>query len=171
MIYGNINSPMYEDQAAVLPPLLREVLRFLKETDLAAHEPGVFDLELLGEKLILQVLDLKTSPREALRPEIHIRNVDVQFLASGGPEWAGFDALGRKERAVSENLLDTPRDILFYEDPGDQTEGRLYMVPGSYVMYFSWDVHILAVAQDGSARPIRKIVVKVPVKALTGNRT
>ena len=167
MIYGNINSPMYEDQAAVLPPLLREVLRFLKETDLAAHEPGVFDLELLGEKLILQVLDLKTSPREALRPEIHIRNVDVQFLASGGPEWAGFDALGRKERAVSENLLDTPRDILFYEDPGDQTEGRLYMEPGSYVMYFPWDVHIPAVAQDGIARPIRKIVVKVPVKALT----
>ena len=171
MIYGNINSPMYEDQAAVLPLLLREVLRFLKETDLAAHEPGVFDLELLGEKLILQVLDLKTSPREALRPEIHIRNVDVQFLASGGPEWAGFDALGRKERAVSENLLDTPRDILFYEDPGDQTEGRLYMVPGSYVMYFPWDVHIPAVAQDGIARPIRKIVVKVPVKALTGNRS
>ena len=128
-------------------------------------------LELLGEKLILQVLDLKTSPREALRPEIHIRNVDVQFLASGGPEWAGFDALGRKERAVSENLLDTPRDILFYEDPGDQTEGRLYMVPGSYVMYFPWDVHIPAVAQDGIAQPIRKIVVKVPVKALTGNRS
>ena len=70
MIYGNINSPAFEDQAAVLPPLLGAVLHFLKDTDLETHEPGVFDLELLGEKLILQVLDLKTSPREALRPEI-----------------------------------------------------------------------------------------------------
>ena len=38
MIYGNINSPMYEDQAAVLPPLLREVLRFLKETPVYRQE-------------------------------------------------------------------------------------------------------------------------------------
>ncbi len=166
MIYGNINSSMYEQQRAVLPPLLGEVLRYLKETDLAAHEPGVFDLELLGEKLVLQVLDLKTSPREALRPEIHIKNVDVQFLASGGPEWAGFDALGCKERKVSEDLLDTPRDILFYEDAGDQKEGRLFMEPGTYAMYFPWDVHIPAVAADGVVRPIRKIVIKVPVRAL-----
>ena len=166
MIYGNINSPAFEDQAAVLPPLLGAVLHFLKDTDLETHEPGVFDLELLGEKLILQVLDLKTSPREALRPEIHIKNVDVQFLASGGPEWAGFDALGCKERTVSEDLLSTPRDILFYEDGGDEKEGRLYMEKGTYAMYFPWDVHIPAVAQDGTSRPIRKIVVKVPLKAL-----
>ena len=168
MIYGNVNSPMYEDQAAVLHPLLREVLRFLKETDLAAHEPGVFDLELMGEKLILQVLDLTTSPREALRPEIHVKNVDIQYLAAGGPEWAGFDALGCKERPVSEDLLSTPRDILFYEDAGDPTEGRLYMEPGTFAMYFPWDVHIPAVAQDWQLRPIRKIVVKVPLQALIG---
>ena len=157
---------MFEEQAGILPPLLGEVLRFLKETDLASHEPGVFDLELSGEKLILQVLDLVTSPREALRPEIHVKNVDVQFLASGGPERAGFDSLGRKERPVSEDLLTTPRDILFYEDTGDKTEGSLYMEPGTYAMYFPWDVHIPAVSAEGKAASIRKIVVKVPLKAL-----
>ena len=165
MIYGNINSPGFEDQAAVLPPLLGAVLHFLKDTDLQAHEPGVFDLELLGEKLILQVLDLKTSPREALRPEIHIKNVDVQFLASGGPEWAGFDALGCKERAVSEDLLSTPRDILFYEDGGDEKEGRLYMEKGTYAMYFPWDVHIPGQCREEGPRAFRKIVMKIPVEA------
>ena len=38
--------------------------------------------------MILQVIDQETAPREALRPEIHRRNIDLQFLASGGPEAA-----------------------------------------------------------------------------------
>ena len=40
MIYGNVNNPMFEDQAAVLPDALSAALHFLKETDLAAHEPA-----------------------------------------------------------------------------------------------------------------------------------
>ena len=166
MIYGNINSPGFEDQAAVLPSLLGAVLHFLKDTDLQAHEPGVFDLELLGEKLILQVLDLKTSPREALRPEIHIKNVDVQFLASGGPEWAGFDALGCKERTVSEDLLSTPRDILFYEDGGDEKEGRLYMEKGTYAMYFPWDVHIPAISSGDTLYRTPSIMVTISRRSI-----
>ena len=90
MIYGNVNNPMFEDQAAVLPDALSAALHFLKETDLAAHEPGVFNIELGGVSVILQVLDLTTSPREALRPEIHRKNIDVQFLAAGGPELAAY---------------------------------------------------------------------------------
>ena len=167
MIYGNVNSEWFEEQKKVLHPYLGKVLDYLKETDLASHESGVFDLELDGESLVLQVLDLQTSPREALRPEIHRKNVDIQFLASGGPEWAGFDALGRRERPVDEDLLDRPRDILFYKDAGDDTEGFLYMEPGTYAMYFPWDVHIPQMAKDGVSRKIRKIVVKVPLRLLT----
>ena len=85
MIYGNVNNPMFEDQAAVLPDALSAALHFLKETDLAAHEPGVFNIELGGVPVILQVLDLTTSPREALRPEIHRKNIDIRHLPAAGP--------------------------------------------------------------------------------------
>lgn len=164
MIYGSIYNEMLEDQIAVLPEILGEVLKFFKTTDLAAHEPGRFDLTLGGVPLVLQVLDLTTAPRETLRPEIHRRAVDVQFLAAGGPEDAGYyydDGTGE----VDEDLLDTPRDILFYKNRETATEGRIRMDAGTYAIYFPWDVHIPAIQAGNAAAPIRKIVVKVPVEA------
>ena len=162
MIYGNVNNPMFEDQAAVLPDALSAALHFLKETDLAAHEPGVFNIELGGVSVILQVLDLTTSPREALRPEIHRKNIDVQFLAAGGPELAAYyDDDGTNK--VDEDLLDTPRDILFYKNNAAITEGRIPMTVGTYAMYFPWDVHVPAIQAGDAPAPIRKIVIKVPL--------
>lgn len=83
MIYGNINSKHFEQELAILPRPLQNAIRFLKDNDLANHEPGRFDLDFEGVPVILQVLDLTTAPRETLRPEIHRKNIDVQFLASG----------------------------------------------------------------------------------------
>ena len=99
--------------------------------------------------MVLQVLDLTTSPRQTLRPEIHRRNIDVQFLAAGGPERAGYYN-DDKTSVVDEDLLDTPRDILFYKDNQDAPEGTIEMVPGTYAVYFPWDVHIPAI-QTGCA--------------------
>ena len=73
--------------------------------------------------MVLQVLDLTTSPRQTLRPEIHRRNIDVQFLAAGGPERAGYYN-DDKTSVVDEDLLDTPRDILFYKDNQDAPRGH-----------------------------------------------
>ena len=150
MISGNIHEA---SNLAVLPEPLRRAVQFLKETDLAAHEPGRF--ELYGDKMILQVLDQTTGPREGLRPEVHRKYIDVQFLAAGGPERID---LGDNE--VDENLLDTPRDICFYKNNPAAREGVIEMQPGSYAMFFPWDVHIPAIQVDAPA-PIRKIVVKV----------
>ena len=164
MIYGNVNNAMFEKQAAVLPAPLSAALHFLKETDLASHEAGVFNIELGGVPVILQVLDLNTAPRETLRPEIHRKNIDFQFLAAGGPEDAGYYSDdGTSE--VDEDLLDTPRDILFYKNNADAREGRIPMTIGTYAMYFPWDVHIPAIQTGNASSPIRKIVIKVPLEA------
>lgn len=164
MFYGNVNNDMFEQQIAVLPEALRKAIRFLKETDLVSHEPGKFDIELDGMPVILQVLDLETAPRETLRPEIHRKNIDVQFLASGGPERAGYYSDdGTNE--VEEDLLDTPRDILFYKSNPNAPEGTIEMTPGTYAVYFPWDVHIPAIQTGSAPAPIRKIVVKVPMAA------
>jgi YhcH/YjgK/YiaL family protein len=164
MFYGNVNNEMFEQQVAVLPAALQSAIRFLKETDLAAHEPGKFDIELGGVPMILQVLDQTTAPRENLRPEIHRKNIDVQFLAAGGPERAGYYSDdGTNE--IDENLLDTPRDICFYKNNPAAAEGAIEMNVGTYAVYFPWDVHIPAIQAGDSPAPIRKIVVKVPMEA------
>lgn len=162
MIYGNIKNPMLDLQLELLPKPLANAIRFLKEQDMAAHEPGVFPIELDGLPVILQVLDLKTAKRENLRPEIHRKNIDVQFLAAGGPEEAGFYS-DDGTNAVDEDLLSTPRDILFYNKEEKAEEGRIQLIPGSYAIYFPWDVHIPAIMSGNSPAPIRKIVIKVPL--------
>lgn len=164
MIYGNLHSPMFLQETKLLPEILREALKFLKNSDLVSHSAGKFNIELCQVPVILQVLDLTTSPRENLRPEIHKKYIDVQFLAAGGPELAGFytdDGGGM----VDEDLLGTPRDILFYKNDPSAPEGRIFMIPGTYAMYFPWDVHIPAIQVGPESVPIRKIVIKIPLDA------
>lgn len=167
MIYGNVNNEMIQQQIAVLPAPLQSAIRFLKDTDLVSHDPGKFDIELDGVPMILQVLDLSTAPRETLRPEIHRKNIDVQFLAAGGPEQAGYYS-DDKTSLVDEDLLDTPRDILFYHNNPDVAEGTIQMTVGTYAIYFPWDVHIPAIQTGSAPAPIRKIVIKVPMDACLG---
>ena len=164
MIYGNVKNRFFEQQASILPAPLGNALRYLRDTDLAAHEPGRFDIELGGVPMVLQVLDLNTSPRETLRPEIHRRNIDVQFLAAGGPERAGYyDDDGSS--AVDEDLLGTDRDILFYKNNPAAAEGVIELTPGTYAVYLPWDVHIPAIQAGNAPARIRKIVIKVPMDA------
>lgn len=164
MIYGNIYNKQLDTQLATLPRPLQNAIRFLKENDMAAHEPGRFDIELEGVPMILQVLDLKTAPREDLRPEIHRKNIDVQLLAAGGPELAGFYN-DDGTNLVDEDLLDTERDILFYQNNPDAPEGQIALTVGTFAMYFPWDVHIPAIQAGAAPSAIRKIVVKVPLAA------
>lgn len=154
MISGNI----YEaSNLSLLPEPLQRAVAFLKENDLANHEPGRFELD--GENMILQVLDVTTKPRAEIRPECHRRYIDVQFLAAGGPERIGwYPDLGDNE--IDEDLLDTPRDIRFYKNDPARREGVIEMQVGSYAMFFPWDVHMPAIQTDAPAN-LRKIVIKV----------
>ena len=61
--------------------------------------------------------------------------------------------------------METPRDILFYNNNPSAPEGRIIMTPGTYAMYFPWDVHIPAIQTSPHPVPIRKIVIKVPLEA------
>ena len=159
MISGNIHE---NSNLALLPEPLQRAVNFLKETDLAHHEPGRFELD--GDRMILQVLDQTTGPRENLRPEVHRKYIDVQFLAAGGPEQIGwYPDLGDNE--MEEELLET-RDIIFYKNNPNAKESRIAMTPGTYAVFFPWDVHIPAIEVNGESAPIRKIVLKVAMDSL-----
>lgn len=162
MLYGNIHNEFFSTQLKILPATLSAALEFLRDNDMKSHEPGKFDLRLANTDMILQVLDLETKPREELRPEIHRKYIDVQFLADGGPENAAYWNDNGKS-TVSENLLDTPRDILFYENDSAIREGIIPLEVGTFAVYFPWDVHAPAIAVNGVPAKIRKIVIKVPL--------
>ena len=164
MIFGNISNEMIETQIKTFPVPVQHAVRFLMEHDMNAYETGKYDIAPGGIPMILQVIDQETAPRDTLRPEIHRKNIDLQFLASGGPEAACFyedDGNGETD----EDLLGTPRDILFYRNDPARQEGKLFLTPGSFVLYFPWDVHIPAVQAGDAPAPIRKIVIKVPLAA------
>ena len=167
MIFGNINSARFEDQAAVLPKPLRDALHYLKGLDLVSHETGRFPVELDGVPMILQVMDPTTSPREALTPEIHRKYADLQLFVSGGPEITSFFIDSGKEN-VKEDLLDDPKDILFYENDPETVESSVVMEPGAYAIYFPWDAHIPGQCDAEGPKVFRKIVLKVPVDACLG---
>lgn len=166
MIYGNVNNAFFEQQAAVLPAPLKKALHVLKDMDLANHETGAFPMALDGVEMILQVMDLETSPREAHEPEIHRKYVDLQLLVSGGPEVHTFFPDGGKE-TVKDDRLDTPKDILFYENRPEtaKIEGRVVLEPGDYAIYFPWDIHVPGQCDAEGPKTYRKIVLKVPVAA------
>lgn len=163
MFYGNINNEFFNEQCSLLPKPLALCLRYLKENDMSKAEAGVFDLKLDDSDCILQILDLQTDNRSNLRPEIHRKYIDVQFLASGGPEESTFWS-DDYSLEVDEDLLSTKRDILFYKNSDNIKEGRIYLTPGTYTCYFPWDVHVPAIQVGNKSKPIRKIVIKVPLE-------
>ena len=166
MIYGNVNNEFFEQQAAVLPKPLKEALFYLKDVDLVHHETGAFPTEIGGVPMILQVMDLETKTRATCYPEVHRKYVDLQLFISGGPEVSTFFT-DRGEEAVKDDQLNTPRDILFYENRPEtaKLEGSVIMEPGSYAIYFPWDVHIPGQCDANGPAKYRKIVLKVPVAA------
>ena len=164
MLYGNVHNEFFETQLKLLPSPLSAALKYLRDNDMKAHEPGKFDINLDGTEMILQVLDLETKPRNELRPEIHRKYIDVQFLADGGPENAAYYN-DDGTNTVSEDLLATARDILFYEDNPEIREGIIPLEVGTFAVYFPWNVHVPAIAVNGIPAKIRKIVIKVPLSA------
>ncbi|MDQ9476728.1 YhcH/YjgK/YiaL family protein, partial [Serratia marcescens] len=104
---------------------------------------------------------LHTQPPDALRPEVHRQNVDVQFLVSG-TELIGV-AADSGDNVVHQELL-AQRDILFYQDVAD--ESWLTMQPGNFAVFFPQDVHRTACINQRPSE-IRKVVVKIPLASFS----
>lgn len=154
MIFGHISQP----NPCRFPAAIEKALAFLRSTDFRALEPGVVDIE--GRDIYAQILDLTTQPRHMLKPEVHRRYIDIQFMAWGEEE-IGI-AIDTGNNVVSESLLET-RDIIYYQD--SENESFFEMVPGSYAIFFPQDVHRPGCNKTRET-PIRKIVVKVALSAL-----
>lgn len=154
MIFGHISQP----NPCPLPAAIEKALHFLRTTDFSQLSPGVVEIE--GQTIFAQIIDLTTREQKENRPEVHRRFLDIQFLALGEEKIGVAIDTGRNE--ISETLLEQ-RDIIFYHH--SENEYFINMIPGSYAIFFPQDVHRPA-CNKNNATPIRKIVVKVAVSAL-----
>lgn len=157
MIFGNINC---KEDISSYPKAIQKAINYFKENDLVAKAPGRYELD--GDNMILQVLDVETTERCNLRPEVHETYIDVQFLAKGKELIGCYPDMG--DNIVDENLLET-RDLIFYKNNENARETLLEMQEGSYAVFYPHDVHIPAIIKDESMT-IRKIVMKVKISTL-----
>ena len=77
MIFGHIANTAPEQY----PAPVANAVAYLQRTDFSVLPAGRYEDPATG--YVVQVLDLHTQPPDALRPEVHRQNVDVQFLVSG----------------------------------------------------------------------------------------
>lgn len=154
MIFSSIDA--LED-CSKYPQAIRRALQYLKENDFNQMEPGVYEIE--GKKMYAQVFDAIPKPKEELRPEVHEKYIDVQFIASGKEQMGFCPDLGKFE--VAERIDE--RDLIFYKSV--ENEGYITAVEGCYCIFFPTDVHRPSILLDGCTK-VRKVVLKVSLELL-----
>ena len=157
MIYGHIHT---SESAAAYSETIRKAIQILRETDVTDMHHGKYPLD--GDRLILQINEVTTGPKETKRPEVHRKYIDVQYMVHGH-EYIGFYP-DQKTSMVKEDRL-AEDDVLFYEENDRVNEIMLPMTDGCYAIFFPEDVH-RPCCQMGEAEDVKKIVLKVRVDTL-----
>lgn len=154
MILSSIYAAGY---CSALPKPIQRAVDYLKENDFTQMDVGVYEIQ--GKEIFAQVMDATTGPVNEKRPETHRKYIDVQYLASGS-ERQGFTP-NTGVYPVLEAHDD--RDLYFYEKV--ENESFFELTPGSFCVYYPWDIHRPAVMKD-QPMVIRKVVVKVALSLL-----
>ena len=157
MIYGHIDA---KETEAAYSATIRKALHILRTTDVSDMKHGKYPID--GDKLILQVNEIATGPKETKKPEVHKQYIDVQYMVHGH-ELIGFYP-DKKDGLVLEDHYDD-NDVLFYQERSDVNEIMLPMTDGCYAIFFPEDVH-RPCCQMNEAEDVKKIVLKVRVDTL-----
>jgi biofilm protein TabA len=158
MIIGDLAT--WDKEALAYSKALAKGMAFLKEQDLAALEPGKYEID--GDKMFALVQEAETEPKELRKPEAHDRMLDIQYLVSGEGE---IISVSRRtsDSVPSEDYLGS-RDIAFFSEVKDETD--VLLRPGMFAVFFPDDIHRPLVAVGGQGYPVRKVVVKIDKELL-----
>lgn len=135
-----------------LLPALERVVAYLRDTDVAALEPGRYVID--GDRLFVNVSELDLRPLDAAHLEVHNRYVDVQVVL-GGEETFGWSE--RKDCCMAEGAFDAERDILFYSD---RPQTYYTVREGQFTLLFPDDAHAPMLGKG----KVRKLIFKIEYK-------
>lgn len=108
MIYGNIHA---KETETAYTSVIRKALEILRTTDVTNLHHGKYPLE--GDRLILQINEVTTGPKNTKRPEVHRDYIDVQYMVHGHELIGFYPDCG--DGAVLEDNLDS-NAVLFYQE-------------------------------------------------------
>ena len=131
-----------------LNPLFSDVVEFIRNTNLATHEPG--SIKINGDDLIANFNVCKGKTKEEAKVETHDVMIDIQIPVSH-PETMGYTP----RTDLSDAPYNSEKDITFYEGMAQQ---YFTVHPGMFVIFFPQDGHAPAICE---AQELHKVIFKV----------
>lgn len=142
------NSHLYRG----LSPKIDRAFAFLHETDLAALEPG--DYEIDGKRIYARALTYTTRVPEKGVWEAHRSYIDLQVMVQGA-ERICYAPLSQ----LAPGAYDEAKDFWRLSGEGDSVT----LPEGSFMLLWPGDGHMPCLAV-GEPEPIKKVVVKIAVE-------
>ena len=135
-----------------LSPRIKNALDYLCETDLAALEPGNYELDAA---LNVRVLRYDSRPHEKGVWEAHRRAIDLQYIVEGA-ELVRYAPLSQ----LTPGDYDAAKD--FWRLSGPSAGDLVTLARGSFMLLWPTDGHMPCLAVD-QPEPVKKVVVKIAV--------
>lgn len=133
---------------------IAKALLYIRQNDVAAIEPGRYEIE--SDRLIMIVFEYNNTTTDKHKLEGHRRYIDLQYWVSGS-ELMGHEIFNSQPLVEDYN---EKADYAFYNC--DATYTRLS--PGMFVIYYPTDLHT-AVSDPRSDSKVKKIVFKIQVES------
>ena len=134
-------------------PLFEKAFAYINSVDLAAMEPGKYDIEGNQLRAIFSNKEGMSAAESILKFECHDRHIDIQLCISG-KETIGWKP--RESCLAQKGEYNPEKDVLFYNDAPDTYFG---LTDGQFVILFPEDVHAPMIAED----MVQKLVIKVKI--------
>ncbi len=149
-----------ETQPWLVKPL-KKAIEFLKENSLEELEAKTY--EIIGDDMFAQVIDFETADRSEIKPESHLKYIDLQYLVTG-EEKLGF-LTNNNEYNYDEYIKE--RDLCFYHRSFNN-ESYTIATPSSINLFFPNDIHMPGIKVNSKMK-LRKIVIKISVEYFNKN--
>ncbi len=141
------------DRYAALHILFPRAIKFMRDTNMLALEPGIHPI--VGDDLFAIVENADGRSRADAQLECHRRYIDIQLVLEGTDEM-GWKALADCHNPVSDYSAE--KDIQFFHDT---PATWIATPPGAFCIFFPEDAH----APLASTGNIRKVIFKIAVDA------
>lgn len=129
-----------------------KAVAFLKNTDLAALEPGKYEID--GADVFANVVEYTTIPWEEAKFEAHENYTDIQYVIAGS-EVMTYAPTEQLKVSVPYN---PEKDVMFFDNENPGWQKAVY--PGQYMIFMPWDGH-KPKAADGAPAVVKKVIVKI----------
>ena len=146
MIFSNLSQ---SDRYAALHPLFPRAFEYIRDTDLQALAPGVY--QIIEGQLFAIVEHVQSRTRAAAKLEAHRRYIDIQLVLQGSDEM-GWKSLADCHDPVDEYRED--HDVRFFNDA---PASWIVTPPEHFCIFFPEDAHAPLVGSG----PICKVVFKI----------